>query len=195
MSIKGSLIFIVGLTLAGCMHSGIPASAVDTAYVANNCTYSLEYKRCSRYSNCEAKSSPTICNCVYDSGAKYTGTLTHDGKQWCGVQTNKDGSSYLVTNGEATSQEVGLDGGSTALAILGVVAAAAIIDAAADSSGGGTPYTPSGARESDSDWDWDAFYDSYGNLQWRCRGIDTGQFAPDSKCLYDAKIDDRWPRK
>jgi hypothetical protein len=47
----------------------------------------------------------------------------------------------------------------------------------------------------DSDWDWDAFYDGYGNLLWRCRGIQSGQFANNSSCQYDYMDDDRWPNK
>lgn len=56
------------------------------------------------------------------------------------------------------------------------------------STGGSASYT-------DSDWAWDAFYDEWGNLQWRCRGIQTGQFAEDYECLYDAKNDTTWPNK
>jgi hypothetical protein len=47
----------------------------------------------------------------------------------------------------------------------------------------------------DYDWDWDAFYDGYGNLLWRCRGIQSGQFANNSNCQYDYMDDDRWPNK
>ena len=42
---------------------------------------------------------------------------------------------------------------------------------------------------SDTDWDWDYLPASN---QWRCRGIQTGQFAPSAKCAYDYKDDDRW---
>jgi TPR repeat protein len=53
----------------------------------------------------------------------------------------------------------------------------------------------SGSSGYDWDWDWDAFYDQYGNLQWRCRGIQTGRFAKNYNCSSDYKDDDRWPRK
>ena len=49
--------------------------------------------------------------------------------------------------------------------------------------------------EKDRDWDWDAFYDQYGRLVWRCRGIQTGRFDENDKCLYDSKDDNRWPNK
>ena len=44
----------------------------------------------------------------------------------------------------------------------------------------------------DSDWDWDY---QPGNRQWVCRGIQTGRYAELSKCVWDAKDDDRWPLK
>ena len=47
----------------------------------------------------------------------------------------------------------------------------------------------------DYDYDWDQFYDQYYNLVWRCRGIQTGQFADNLNCIYDTKDDDRWPDK
>jgi hypothetical protein len=179
------------LVLSGCMHSGIPASSINNKYISSNCSYSLTYTRCSTYSNCDTGPSSNICSCTYKGGVKFTGALNQKGEQWCGVQTNNDGSSYLITNGKATNQKVGLDVGSTALAIVGVAVAAAIVGAAADSGGGGGDY--SSPSSEDTDWDWDGFYDSYGIFQWRCRGITTGQFADDSNCLWDTKIDDRWP--
>ena len=42
---------------------------------------------------------------------------------------------------------------------------------------------------------WDAFYDQYGNLQWRCRSIKTGRFAENYNCRNDRRDDDRWPNK
>lgn len=74
-------------------------------------------------------------------------------------------------------------------AVLAIGAAAAFGTAPYyGSTGGSASYT-------DSDWAWDAFYDEWGNLQWRCRGIQTGQFAEDYECLYDAKNDTTWPNK
>jgi hypothetical protein len=50
------------------------------------------------------------------------------------------------------------------------------------------------AQVSDYDWDWDQFYQQ-GSLVWACRGIQTGQFADQSKCAYKAQTDFRWPGK
>jgi len=44
--------------------------------------------------------------------------------------------------------------------------------------------------KNDNDWDWDYLA---GSRQWRCRGIQTGEFADNDNCRFDAKDDDRWP--
>ena len=80
-----------------------------------------------------------------------------------------------------------------------VLAVVALVDAACD----GDPECinevadsmSSSSSNRDYDWDWDQFYDQYYNLVWRCRGIQTGQFADSSNCYYDYKDDDRWPGK
>jgi hypothetical protein len=72
-----------------------------------------------------------------------------------------------------------------------MMAAAALVGLAAGaaaSSGSGSP-----AQARDYSWDWDQFRDQYGRLVWRCRGIQTGQFANDSQCRGNSRIDDRWP--
>ena len=42
---------------------------------------------------------------------------------------------------------------------------------------------------SDVSWDWDYL----SNGQWRCRGIQTGQFSDDEYCANEFVDDDRWP--
>lgn len=78
--------------------------------------------------------------------------------------------------------------------VLAVVAVAALAASAAD---GG--YSPGGyntqTADSDYDWDWDQFYNQYNTLVWRCRGIQTGEFADDLKCVGDPRSDLRWPGK
>ena len=49
--------------------------------------------------------------------------------------------------------------------------------------------------KSDRYWYWDQFNDAYGNLIWRCRGSQTGQFAENDKCFGQMKDDERWPNK
>jgi len=44
-------------------------------------------------------------------------------------------------------------------------------------------------------WDWDQFYDSYGNLLSRCRDVASGQFIDSEYCNGLPKDDDRWPEK
>ena len=46
----------------------------------------------------------------------------------------------------------------------------------------------------DVSWAWDNFYDEYNNSQWRCRGLNTGQFADDGKCSSKPRLDNTWPR-
>ena len=76
--------------------------------------------------------------------------------------------------------------GNTALGVLGaglIVACIAMAEDCADGLG-------SGSSTTDTDWDWDYLP---GSGEWRCRGIQTGQFAPDENCAYDVMDDDRWP--
>ena len=77
-------------------------------------------------------------------------------------------------------------------AILGGILVAAAVVAVANSGGGSGGYYPS-SRVEDSDWAWDAFYNQYGSLVWRCRGIQTGQFAENGHCAYDVMTDNHWP--
>ena len=62
--------------------------------------------------------------------------------------------------------------------------------AAARNSGGGAPLAAS-----DYDWDWDAFYNQYGQLVWACRGVQTTQFAEQWHGAGKAQTDYRWPNK
>lgn len=45
----------------------------------------------------------------------------------------------------------------------------------------------------DTEWAWDQFYNDQYDLIWRCRGKQTGQFAPDQKCQWDIRADTTWP--
>ena len=44
----------------------------------------------------------------------------------------------------------------------------------------------------DTQWAWDQISHPSGRI-WRCRGIQTGQFAPDYRCSGLPKVDYRWP--
>ena len=119
-----------------------------------------------------------------DDDSYFYGEFKRDVK-WCGVE-ERGSDFYVYKNGAYEHGKAGVDWGTVAAVI--VVAGAAAAVAAAASGGGG--YS---APVRDVDWDWDAFKDQYSNIQWRCRGIQTGQFAGDSNCAYDVKDDDRWP--
>lgn len=47
----------------------------------------------------------------------------------------------------------------------------------------------------DVEWQWDEFYAPNGYLVWMCRGVQTGMFAEEFRCLGKAKIDFFWPDK
>lgn len=48
-------------------------------------------------------------------------------------------------------------------------------------------------QSQDHEWAWDQFYAQNYQLVWACRGIQTGQFAEESRCAYKTKFDSRWP--
>jgi len=90
-------------------------------------------------------------------------------------------------NSMATSFEVEMPG-MFAGAVLAVVGTVAVVNAYAENGGGlggGGDYS----------WAWDQFYDQYYNLVWRCRGMQTGQFANDYQCASKIKSDFTWPQK
>lgn len=45
----------------------------------------------------------------------------------------------------------------------------------------------------DYSYAWDLVYLQYNQPVWHCRGIQTGQYAHESKCAYKAKNDSQWP--
>lgn len=45
----------------------------------------------------------------------------------------------------------------------------------------------------DFDWEWDQFMLQNGQVVWACRGVQTGQFAPEQRCAYKLKTDWKWP--
>lgn len=188
------------------------APTVDKAWLEGNCTPPSRFEpdSCSSFSNCVETEIPKVCSCTYDNGTTYIGQLLNGkwhgagGYQWidgttflgywkqgekkCGVEENDSGYlvyqfGYVTKEGSKTST-----GDVIAAVLVGAILIGAA--AAAASSGGG-----SGSSYGDYDWDWDAFYNDNYVLVWRCRGVQTGQFANDSKCSGDTKDDNRWPNK
>lgn len=77
-----------------------------------------------------------------------------------------------------------------ALGALVVVAVVAVAAAAANGGGGGGGgYTP----VADFEWRWDQFRDQYGLLEWRCRGVQSGEFADNYRCAGQLQLDNTWP--
>lgn len=77
--------------------------------------------------------------------------------------------------------------GVAAVAVAAAAASAASADGAYGSNDYGTSYA------SDYSYDWDRIRSSYGGYQWRCRGVQTGRFAPDHRCIGLYRDDNRWP--
>ena len=57
------------------------------------------------------------------------------------------------------------------------------------------PRVNNGLLPIDINWQWDEFYGPNGRLVWGCRGVQTGQFAPEEKCAGSVKTDIHWPEK
>jgi hypothetical protein len=89
----------------------------------------------------------------------------------------------LSTSGCATKEENFLLAGAV---LLGAAAVYGAKHGAYAGGGGGTA--------SDYDWAWDEFYNR-GVLVWACRGMQTGQFAEQTRCTYKPKNDYTWPAK
>ena len=189
-----TLALVILLVNASCTTTPV----IDRSWISSNCQ-SVGLVRSDngiqhQFSNGDTWAGPVLNGKLHGLGkyrwAKDDSTFTgefNQGSQWCGVEVR--GSNFIVyRNGKGEHGKAGVDWGTVAAAILvvGVVGAAA----AAASSGGGYA-----APQQDYDWDWDAFYNQNYILQWRCRGVQTGQFAADSNCAYDLKDDDRWPAK
>lgn len=80
--------------------------------------------------------------------------------------------------------------------VFAAVAAVALVAAAAKYGATSSPsYTSSAGfvGGQDYEWDWDQFYNEVLMLTWRCRGVQTGQFADNAKCAGKIMVDQRWP--
>lgn len=86
-----------------------------------------------------------------------------------------------------------------AVAALVVLAGAAI--AVSRSSGGYAPaqsYAPASPQSVsapvfDYEWEWDQFNNALMQPVWACRGVQTGQFAVEQRCIGKLKLDWKWP--
>ena len=198
-------LFLVFLTIVSCTVAPI----YDDNWNKNNCT-PLPYftPDTDFYSNCTnmISNSGKYYSCNFDSGDTYIGSLkdgnkhgngkyiwsddktTFDGiwknnNKWCGIERDPSSSIFImIKDGQSTSDEAGVDWGT--VAAVAVIAGAAYAIAESDSGGGSSNYYT---------YDWDGFYDAYGNWVYRCRTIETGRFAADYNCASEYKDDDRWP--
>lgn len=139
-----------------------------------------------------AMSDEAACAALFTAGREYKQTgrteyfaatldeITRRGKnvEWCNQRKDEQAETAA--------------GALVFGALIALVAVAA--------KGGGAPSnanayntTSRRAPATDTDWDWDQFYDANGELVWRCRGVQTGQFAIDAECINKVQLDLRWP--
>lgn len=115
-------------------------------------------------------------------------------KQRLALQREKQRAKSRERTAEVTSGFFNFLG--DVLVVAGTIAlAAAAVDVIADAD----PEVLNAMTESFNSnsysytYDWDGFFDAYGNWTYRCRTIETGRFAEDYKCSGEYKDDDRWP--
>jgi hypothetical protein len=91
------------------------------------------------------------------------------------------------------------DGDSNlAAGVLGVAGAVALVGLAVFAAKRGAfsgDRSSSSSEAVDSEWAWDEYRNRSGNLVWACRGVQTGEFAPEIKCAAKIQIDTQWPGK
>ena len=130
----------------------------------------------------------------WSSGETFVGTWKA-GQPWCGV--GKTEQVYVVLkDGREVKRDIvyqqRLENVPVVdVALLGDILIATIAVAAIAY---GVEGINSGAGYS-SGYDWDGFHDLWGNLQWRCRSLSTGEFTEDYNCSGQLKNDNRWPQK
>lgn len=144
-----------------------------------------------------------LCGCAVSSATFYKSRSTVSDLQLCRTvnssaakaepQFRQDVARELVARGytrELCQQLIDQENAKIASA-LGAAATVAASSYAAGS-GYNSGYNP---VPTDYSWEWDEFYNEYYQLIWRCRGVQTGQFAEDSRCQWKSKTDWKWPSK
>lgn len=193
---------LIAFILAGCAASPI----IDQNWISSNChpVRAFVPDNCSSWSNCSPIDGNS-CACRTTNGV-YSGTLQRgawhgygiykwnngteyrgywrNGQQYCGIESN--GQQYVnYQNGAIIKRGNHKQGGGWG----DILAAALVVGAAAyvisESGSGGAAYT-----RTDTEFAWDYLP---GSRQWRCRGVQTGRFAENSKCAGKPKVDNRWP--
>ena len=192
---KGEITFNDGIKLKSEFDKGIPqvtfTMSVQNQYIGNLMSYCI---------SSEKSSQSTLAKCINnrDRFIKETARLEYEANLKRQNQLN-----FKKRAKEKKKLDYGEIFAKTLMVVGGVIILDFIIDEFADMDLAESRAFLKAAndfnlnqeakwenQETDSDWDWDYLP---GNLQWRCRGIQTGQFANDNKCLYDNKDDSRWP--
>jgi hypothetical protein len=185
---KGEILFKNGIKLKSEFKEGFPQvshnMSAQNRYIGNLMSYCISSERSSQGSlstciNDRDQSLKEIARLEYEANLKRQNQINLNNRT-----KGKKKSSF----GEFFKKTLKIVGG--------VIVAGVIIDQIGDmdpseSNAFFEALIDLNARQNrDFDYDWDYLP---GNNQWRCRGIQTGQFANDNNCLYDKKDDSRWP--
>jgi len=141
------------------------------------------------YKSPSAVSDVQLCRTVNSSAAK------------ADPKFRQDVARELVSRGydrDLCQRLIALENAKIADALGAVAGAAAAGYAAGTGSeygGYGNGYGGYKPVVADYSWEWDQFYNEYYQLVWRCRGVQTGQFADDLRCQWRVKTDRTWPSK
>lgn len=129
-----------------------------------------------------------VCAAMFTAAAEYksTGRTAYFTETLAEVE--RRGRSVDWCNKRRDEQQNAAAGAVALVAVVGLVALAA----KGGRGGAGNGYAPASSA-SDTNWDWDQFFDANGQLVWRCRGVQTGQFAIDVECINKPQLDLRWP--
>lgn len=130
-------------------------------------------------------SNPDVCKAVVDARAGNDLTYMSDTYD----EARKRGLTVAECEAYVAKARSDLATGVAAVALIALAVVAA-------SKGSGTTAGNSYASTAtDYQWEWDEFYNDKWQLVWACRGVQTGQFADQSRCQYKLKVDTTWPSK
>ena len=150
----------------------------------------LILKRFTEKDNIESSSAKEIC--IAGGHTSYDCIGVNLGKAICMAS----GKTSYDCIGVSLFKALCIAGGHTSYDCIGVSSAGKAICMGRGYSSyeciGKSPSEARAMKIKDITWAWDMFRDQYGRKVWRCRGINTGQFADDVKCS-SYKNDDKWP--
>lgn len=171
-----------------CGRRSATAASIALSVVVSSCSTMATVPEDDFLRNRVSMSDEAACAALFTAAKEYkaTGRTSYFGATITEIE--RRGKSVDWCNKRRDEQADTAAGIGLIAALVGIVAVAAKSGA-----GGGNYAAPTRAPGSDYEWDWDQFYDQAGQLIWRCRGVQTGQFAIDAECINKLQVDARWP--